>query len=332
MNYLSLSEKALRGEILSREECKAVLASPEGSLLELLNAAFHVRKARFANKVLLHMILNAKSGLCSENCSYCSQSAVSTAAIDSYPLMDEEEIVEGAFRAMEAKAIRYCIVGSGQSPTSKELERFCQAVKKIKNKVNISICTSLGFLTEADARALKEAGVNRYNHNLNTSQRFYSDICTTHSYEERLETLHNARKAGLELCCGAIFGMGETEDDIIDLSLDVRELAPASIPVNFFHAVPGTPLENIHYLTPLKCLSILCLVRFLNPGTEIRVAGGREHHLRMLQPLCLYPANSLFVSGYLTTPGQQPEEAWQMITDLGFQVEQEVSGEIAIRC
>jgi biotin synthase len=197
--------------------------------------------------------------------------------------------------------------------------------------VGIEICTSLGFLTEEAARALKEAGVDRYNHNLNTSERFYPQICTTHTYQDRLQTLRNARAAGLELCCGAIFGMGESEEDIIDIAFALREAAADSIPINFLHPIPGTPLEKVNYLTPLRCLAILCLLRFLNPRTEIRVAGGREFHLRSLQPLALYPANSIFVAGYLTTSGQAPEEAWRMIADMGFEVEQERTMEVATR-
>lgn len=331
MKYLELAEKALNGQPLTQEECRQVLATPAERLLELLDAVYQVRKACFSNKVMLHLIMNAKSGLCTEDCSYCSQSAIATAPVDSYPLLDEEAMLEGAKKAQESKAIRYCIVTSGQSPTPKELERLCRAVRRVKETVGISICTSLGFLDGASARALKEAGVNRYNHNFNASRRYYASICTTHSYQDRVETLRQARSAGMELCCGAIFGMGETEDDVIDSCFAFRELNPESIPINFFHPISGTPLEKVEYLTPLKCLAIISLVRFINPGNEIRVAGGREYHLRMLQPLALYPANSLFVSGYLTTPGQSPEEAWRMITDLGFEVEQEVSGEIAVR-
>ncbi len=331
MDYQLLADKSLRGESLTRDECREVLATPAESLLPLLDAAYRVRKTYFANRVMIHLILNAKSGLCTEDCSYCSQSAVSTAAIDVYPLLDEETMVEGARKAQEAKAIRYCIVTSGQAPNPGELERLCKAVRRIKETVGISICTSLGFLDEASAKALKEAGVNRYNHNFNASPSYYSRICTTHTFQDRLETLRQARRAGMELCCGAIFGMGESEEDIIDTSLALKELSPNSIPVNFFNPVPGTPFAGISYLTPLKCLSILSLVRLLNPDREIRAAGGREHHLRMLQPLALYPANSIFVSGYLTTPAQKPDEAWRMITDLGFEVQQEVSGEIAVR-
>lgn len=330
MNYQDLAEKALQGHLLTRQECYTVLDTPEDNILDLLQAAFRVRKTYFGKKVTLHLILNAQSGLCSEDCSYCAQSSISKASIEKYPLLDDETILEGARRARAAKAKRYCIVSSGRSPTRLGLERFCTVLSRIKREVgDIDICTSLGFLSEEAARSLKEAGANRYNHNLNTSERFYPQVCTTHTYQDRLRTIQNARKAGLELCCGALFGMGETEDDIIDLALAFRELGPDSIPINFLHPVPGTPLEKVEYLTPLKCLSILSLIRFLNPSREIRVAGGREFHLRSLQPLGLYPANSIFVSGYLTTTGQTPEEAWRMIADMGFEVEQEISEEVA---
>lgn len=329
MNYLDLAEKALQEHPLTRQECYAVLDSPEDSILELLQAAFRVRKAYFGKKVTLHLILNAQSGLCSEDCTYCSQSAISKASITKYPWLDDETIVEGARRARAAKARRYCIVSSGHSPTRLGLKHLCLVLNRIKREVGIDVCTSLGFLSEEAARSLKEAGASRYNHNLNTSERFYPQVCTTHTYQERLRTLQNARQAGLELCCGALFGMGETADDIINLALALRELGPDSIPINFLHPVPGTPLEKVEYLTPLKCLNILSLVRFLNPQSEIRIAGGREFHLRSLQPLGLYPANSIFVAGYLTTPGQTPEAAWRMIADMGFEIEPEITEEVA---
>ncbi|MDO8637789.1 MAG: biotin synthase BioB [Dehalococcoidia bacterium] len=331
-NYSQLAEKSLSGEALSREECLAVLDSPDEQIMELLSAAFKVRATHFGKKVSLHLLINAKSGLCPEDCSYCSQSSVSTAEIQKYPLLDDEQIIQGAREARQAKAIRYCIVSSGRSTGPKELNRLCRQVKNIKKEMNLSICTSLGLLTPEAAIALKQAGVDRYNHNLNASQRFYSQICTSHTYRDRLQTLQNARAAGMELCCGAIFGMGETDDDIIDLSLALRELKPHSIPVNFLIPIEGTPvassLEN--HLNPLRCLKILCLLRFLNPELEIRVAGGREYHLRSLQPLALYPANSIFVAGYLTTSGQTPPDAWQMIQDMGFEIEQVPVSEVPI--
>lgn len=322
VNYSQLAEKSLSGEALSRVECQAVLDTPDEHIMELLSAAFRVRVAYFGKKVSLHLLINAKSGLCPEDCSYCSQSSVSTAEIQKYPLLSEDQILQGAREAQQAKALRYCIVSSGRSPGRQEIKQLCQVVKRIKEAVGISICTSLGILTPETAIALKQAGVNRYNHNLNASQRFYSQICSTHTYQDRLKTLQNARAAGMELCCGAIFGMGETGNDIIDLSLALRELNPDSIPVNFLIPIDGTPQEAHNYLNPLQCLRILCLLRFLNPRLEIRVAGGREYHLRSLQPLALYPANSIFVAGYLTTSGQTPPEAWQMIQDMGFDIEQ----------
>lgn len=331
MNFTVLAEKALNDTLLTREECLEVLKTPHESILELLQAAFTVRNRYFRKKVYLHMLINAKSGLCSEDCSYCSQSNISTAGIKKYPLVDEGTIVKGAYAAIEAKAKRYCIVSSGKSPHSKELEKIKNAVRKIKQDIGIDVCTSLGFLSEGDARSLKEAGVDRYNHNLNASERFYPNICSTHTFQDRIQTLRHARVAGLELCCGALFGMGERDEDIVDTAFALREIMPDSIPINFLHPVKGTPLENVNYLTSLKCLVILCLIRFLNPRTEIRAAGGREYHLRSLQPMALYPANSLFVSGYLTTTGQTPEEAWRMIEDMGFEVEEERSMEIAAR-
>lgn len=330
MSYQNLAEKAIHGTDLSREECYSVLHTPQNKLLDLLHAAFRVRESYFGRKVRLHRLINAKSGFCSEDCAYCSQSSVSDASIEKYRLLDKEKILEGARAAKSAKAVRYCIVGSGRSPTKQELEILCGIIRRIKEEVGISICLSLGFLTDPIAKTLKEAGADRYNHNLNASERFYPEICTTHSYEDRIMTLRSAKKAGLGVCSGAIFGMGESEDDIVDLAFSFKRVEADSIPINFFHPIPGTPLKDVNYLTPLKCLTILCLIRFLNPEREIRLAGGREFHLRSLQPLVLYPANSIFVSGYLTTSGQNPEEAWQMIEDMGFEVENEVVGDAII--
>ncbi|MCL0058644.1 biotin synthase BioB [Dehalococcoidia bacterium] len=328
MNYQYLAQISLQGLPLEREQCYSVLRCPQEGILELLQSAFRVRERYFGKKVIVHLLINAKSGLCAEDCAYCSQSAGSQASIESYPLLDEEKILEVASVAKANQAQRYCIVTSGCSPSGAELAHLCRVIRRIKETVDIEICTSLGFLTEDAARRLKEAGVDRYNHNLNTSQRFYPRICTTHSYADRIETLQRARKANLKLCCGALFGMGESEEDVVDLAFALREVGVDSIPINFLHPIPGTPLETMNYLTPLKCLAILSLIRFLNPWTEIRIAGGREYHLRSLQPLALYAANSIFVSGYLTTDGQSPDEDFQMIRDMGFEVAQGRVGKI----
>jgi biotin synthase len=266
------------------------------------------------------MLVNAKSGLCPEDCGYCSQSSVSEAEIEKYPWLNAEQLLDGARRAKEVQAKRYCIVASGRTPTRHELVNLAGIIRRIKDEVGIGVCTSLGLLTEEQANVLKEAGVDQVNHNLNTSERYYPQVCSTHTYQDRLQTLRHARAAGLQLCCGAIFGQGETEDDVLDVFYALREVQAESIPCNFLHPIPGTPMAKQNYLTPFECLRILCLARFLNPACELRVAGGREFHLRSLQPLALYPANSLFVSGYLTTPGQRPKEALRMIEDMGFEL------------
>lgn len=323
MDFRSFAKKSIDNQPLSQEECQAVLRCPDTRILELLDAAYQVRLHFCGKQVHLHMLINAKSGLCPEDCHYCSQSKISTAAIERYPLVSQERLLEGARRAKEARSLRYCIAISTRGATQHEVEYLAQAIRRIKEEVDIAICCSVGLLSEEKATMLYEAGVEQLNHNLNTSERFYPEICTTHTYQDRVNTLHAARRAGLKLCTGAIFGQGETESDIIDIAFALRELNPQSIPVNFLLPIPGTPFADRRYIQPYDCLRILCLMRFLNPQQEIRVSAGREAHLRSLQPLALYPANSVFVSGYLTTPGQAYQDTWKMIEDLGFEIQEQ---------
>jgi biotin synthase len=321
MNYLALAQKALNDEPLTTAESLAVLNTPDYELLALLHAAFQVRSKHFGQTVRLQMLQNAKSGACQEDCHYCSQSAVSTAPIERYNLLPQKQMIEGARQAAASKAQRYCIVISGRSPLDREIDEIAEAVRSIKQEVPIQICCSLGLMNEEQAKRLKAAGVDRVNHNLNTSEAYHASICTTHTFQDRLSTIKNARAAGLEICSGGIVGMGESDEDLIDLATALRDVKPDSIPLNTLHPVAGTPLENCDQLTPQRCLKVLCLFRFLHPRTEIRIAGGREHNLRSLQPLALYPADSVFVNGYLTTPGAPAPEVWGMIEDLGFKIE-----------
>ena len=320
-DYTAFERKALADEVLSRAECGDLLRTPDEDLLALLHAAFVVRSKYFGKTVRLQMLQNAKSGACQEDCHYCSQSAVSTASIDRYSLLPQHQMIDGARRAAASKAQRYCIVISGRSPLDREIDEIARAVRAIKQELPIQICCSLGLMNEGQAKRLKAAGVDRVNHNLNTSEAFHGSICTTHTFQDRLATIRNARTAGLEICSGGIVGMGEADDDLIDLAMALREVRPHSIPVNTLHPVAGTPLEHCDHLTPQRCLKVLCLFRFLHPRTEIRIAGGREHNLRSLQPLALYPADSVFVNGYLTTPGAPAPEVWGMVRDLGFTIE-----------
>ena len=320
LDWNELVARSLSGQSVTRDEGRAMLSLPDDEVPALLQAAFDVRKAKFGKRVKLCMLQNARSGLCPEDCHYCSQSSVSTAKIDKYPLMDQEMLLDGAARAFKAGASRYCMVTSGRGPTDEEIDQFCDVTRQIKRRYSLEICLCLGIMSETQARKLKEAGVGWVNHNLNTSERFHPEICTTHSYQDRVSTVENVRKAGLMTCSGGIIGMGETDEDILDLAFACRELGMDSIPINFLHPIKGTPMEAHRFLTPMKCLKTLCLFRLLNPASEIRAAGGREVNLRSLQPLALYPANSIFIDGYLTTPGQQVEEARRMIEDLGFEV------------
>lgn len=316
--WLHLADQVLSGERLSPSQAASLLSAPDSQLLEVLAAAYRVRQRYFSNTVQLYYLMNAKSGLCPEDCSYCSQSKVSDAEIPRYNLLDEASLLEGARRAAERNAKTYCIVISARGPSERELSSVCQIVPQIKSRYGLSICACLGLLTPEQAVRLKEAGVDKVNHNLNTSKRHYESICTTHTYDDRLETLRAVRRAGLDLCSGGIVGMGEEPSDLVDLAFALGDLGVESIPINFLISIDGTPLSGRRDLNPRYCLKVLCLFRMTNPSSELRIAGGREVHLRSLQPLGLYPANSMFVGDYLTTPGQLPDADYSMIEDLGF--------------
>ena len=319
-SWNDLAERVLCGEPASADEARAVLHAPDDDLLALLHAAFRVRARHHGRDVRLHVLQNAKSGRCSEDCAFCSQSSRFETGVDTYRLQTVEELVEGARRAHAMGAVKYCMVTATRGPSQRDLDTVCEAVRRIKAEMNINVCTSLGLLKEGQAEQLAAAGVTRFNHNLESSERYYGELCTTHSWEERVTTVKRARAAGLEACCGGIMGMGESEDDRLELAFTLRALEVESIPVNFLDPRPGTPLGERARLSPQECLRILCMFRFVNPTRDIRIAGGREVNLRDLQALALWPANSLFVNGYLTTGGAGYERDVRMIEDAGFRV------------
>jgi biotin synthase len=320
MTWNELAEGVLEGRCPSREEALVVLQSTDEELLPLLQAAFTIRRAYWDRGVNIHVLCNAKSGMCRENCAFCSQAIGAYSGVDRYRLQSVEELVAGAFAAHEKQAVKYCMVTATRGPSEEELNTICEATRTIKQSIDIQVCTSLGLLTWDHAQRLKEAGVDRFNHNLETSPRFYPEICQTHTWEDRVQTIRFAKEAGMEACCGGIMGMGETLDDRVELAFMLRELEVESIPVNFLDPRPGTPLADRERLPAGDCLRALCLFRFVNPSRDIRVAGGREVCLRSLQALALYPANSMFTDGYLTTPGQGESDDLQMIRDAGFYV------------
>jgi len=316
----ALADAVLGGHALTSEEGLAILRSPDLELLDLLAAAFRIRQRYFGKTVQLYFLINAKSGLCPEDCSYCSQSSVSKAEVPKYNILNREQLFEGARLAHERRAKTYCMVISARSPSEREMQIVEEIVPELKTRYPLKICASLGLLTQEQANRLKACGVDRVNHNLNASPEFYQQICTTHRYQDRIDTLRAVRAAGMEICSGGIIGMGEADTDVVRMAIELRSVDAASIPVNFFQAIPGTPLESCDRLNPRYCLKVLALFRFANPDREIRIAAGREKHLGNLQALGLYAANSIFVGDYLTTKGQPPEADYRMIEDLGFEI------------
>ncbi|MEW9501768.1 biotin synthase BioB [Jeotgalibacillus marinus] len=319
--WMELSEHVLLGEELTDQEALSILECPDDEVLLLMHATYQIRKHYFGNKVKLNMIMNAKSGLCPENCGYCSQSSISTAPVTSYRMVNKDEIIEGAKKAHELNVGTYCIVASGRGPSNREIDQVVDAVTEIKDTYGLKVCACLGILKTNQVTRLKEAGVDRYNHNLNTSEAHHDQITTSHTYEDRVSTVEMVKDSGISPCSGVIVGMKETKQDVIDMARSLKALDADSIPVNFLHAIDGTPLEGVKELHPLYCLKVLALFRYINPSKEIRISGGREVNLRSLQPLGLYAANSIFLGDYLTTEGQETTEDHQMLHDLGFEIE-----------
>lgn len=321
MDWKELAYEVLNGKELTYEEALTILLTPDKQLLELLHGAYIIRRHYYGNKVKLNKIKNVKSGICPENCSYCSQSSISKAPIEKYTMLSKEEILAGAKQAYDMKIGTYCIVASGRGPSNREIETVAAAVKEIKERYPLTICTCLGILKPEQAVKLKEAGVDRYNHNINTSERHHPEITTSHTYQDRIHTVERVKQAGISPCSGIIVGMKEKKEDVVDMAFSLKALDADSIPVNFLNAISGTPLEGTKELNPRYCLKVLAMMRFVNPSKEIRIAGGREVNLRSLQPLGLYPANSIFVGDYLTTEGQADSADLRMLEDLGFEID-----------
>ena len=315
-----LADRVLGGGELSEQEALEMLLANDDDLLDVMSAAFRVRRANFGKRVQLYFLMNAKSGLCPEDCTYCSQSKDSKAEIPKYNLLSRDKLMEGARIAKEQDAQTYCIVISARGPSEREIEAMETIVPQIKEEYGLHICACLGLLTPDHAQRLKACGVDRVNHNLNTSSGYYQEICSTHTYQDRVDTLTAVREAGMELCSGGIIGMGEQPADVVRMAFELRDQKVTSIPLNFLISIDGTPLESRSDLNPRYCLKALAVFRMINPACEIRIAGGREPHLGSLQALGLYAANSIFVGDYLTTAGQAPEADFRMIEELGFEV------------
>ncbi|MFF4951999.1 biotin synthase BioB [Streptomyces chattanoogensis] len=318
----TLVDKGLRRELPTREEALAVLATSDDELLDVVAAAGKVRRQWFGRRVKLNYLVNLKSGLCPEDCSYCSQRLGSKAEILKYTWLKPDDASKAAAAGVAGGAKRVCLVASGRGPTDKDVDRVSETISAIKEQnEGVEVCACLGLLSDGQADRLRAAGADAYNHNLNTSEATYGDICTTHDFSDRVSTVQQAQAAGMSACSGLIAGMGETDADLVDVVFALRELDPDSVPVNFLIPFEGTPLAKEWNLTPQRALRILAMVRFVCPDVEVRLAGGREVHLRSLQPLALHLVNSIFLGDYLTSEGQAGKEDLAMIADAGFEVE-----------
>ena len=322
-----LGRRALAGERLSRLELLNLAQAARQSPYDLLYWANRIRTGRFGNAVGFCSIAPGKLGNCSEDCKWCAQSATCAKPGRKPRHTPAREIVAAAENAARQKAACFGIVNSGRRPGKADLEAVADAAAQIKTAgrgpgANLRLCASLGELTDAQARQLLAAGITRYNHNLETSRSFYPTVVTSHTYDDRLATLAAARRAGLGLCCGGIFGIGESWDDRVELALTLRdEVAPDIVPLNFLHPIPGTPLENSVPLQPIEILCIIALFRLAMPETDLKIAGGREKNLRDMQSWIFYAgATSCILGNYLTTAGRSVPEDLQMFADLGLEV------------
>ena len=325
LNMESYVNRVLNGDVLAHAEALALLNLPDTDTLRLIDAAWQVRREYFQDRVKVNVLLNAKSGICAEDCHYCSQAKGADTDIARYRVMEPQEMLAQARQAAQAGAQRYCIVLAGRGGSWPEIETVAEATRLIKTETSLEVCACMGLLLGDEGRrkaeALRAAGVDAYNHNLNTHEDHYANICSTHTYQDRTETLTHAAQAGMSTCSGVIIGMGETPEQIIDLALTLRARNADSVPVNFLIPIDGTELGSqgtTAHFTPWYCLRVLSVFRLLNPRAELRASAGREIHLRSLQPLALLIANSIFLGNYLTESGQGESADWDMLRDLGL--------------
>ena len=312
-------QKVLGGGLLSRDEALQLLEEGKKDFWDLLYYSNKIREKYFGYKVKICSIVPGRVGGCSEDCKFCAQSARYKTHVDKAEYTPEEEIFEAAQIAKNNGVKTIGIVNSGQSVSEKEMDRLGGVIKKIKTELGMVVCAGLGVLDERQAAKLKEIGVDRYNHNLETSERHFPDIVSTHSFQDRINTIENCIKAGMGVCAGGVFGIGESETDRIDMALAIRELKVDMVPMNFLHPIKGTPLENSKAMSPRDILTVIAIYRFILPQAQIKVAGGRTLNLRTMQSWIFNAGASAIMSGnYLTTSGQDVASDSQMIKDLGL--------------
>ena len=307
---------------MTREDALKILNTPDEEMDQLIAEAEKLRRKYKGDNVGIHILTNARSGNCSQDCAYCAQSCRSNADIDKYRWVSDEKLFKDNDFVNKNHLARHCIGLSGMKFTDDEILELAERIKTMK-ATGTHLCCSIGFLTEKQAKILKDAGLDRINHNLNTSRSYYSHICSTHTFDQRVKNIKMLQSIGFEICSGGIIGMGESKEDVVDMLLELKEINPEAIPINFLLPIKGTPFENVDtsILTPNYCLKVLCLARLLVPQADIRCAAGREIYFKGDEKRLLSVVNSIFASGYLTEDGQGIKDTIKAITDAGFTYE-----------
>jgi len=311
----SIKNKVLAGELISKSEAVTISTAP---LEELCAAANQIREHFCGNAFDLCTIINGKSGKCSENCKYCAQSAFYHTKVEEYPLLSTEKILEQAKYNDERGVLRYSIVTSGRKLNDNEVDQVCESIRAVRQATGISVCGSFGLLDEPQFAKLHAAGVTRVHNNLETSRRNFPNVCTSHTYDDKIAAIQDAQRAGLNVCSGGIMGLGETMEDRIDMVLDLRELGVRSIPVNMLNPIPGTPYENNERLTNEEMCRIVAVFRFLVPNASIRLAGGRGLLADKGRQCFLSGANAAISGDMLTTEGITIEQDMKLLEELGY--------------
>lgn len=318
-----LAGRVLDGELLDRAEIDTLLRESKSDYDDLLYWANKIRQKFFGSKIKVCSIVPGRLGGCDQDCAFCAQSVrYDTAVQKKAKVLSDKEILAGAAQAVENGAPNFGIVYSGRMISEAELARIERLVRRIRNEYDLGVCVSLGMITAEQAKRLAQAGVSRYNHNLETSQRHFGNIVTTHNYADRIRTIEAAKEAGLGICAGGIFGIGETEADRVDMALELRRLGADTVPMNFLHPIEGTPLGRAETLRSMQILRIIAIFRFILPKTNLKIAGGRVLNLRDLQSWMFYAGATSILSGnYLTTTGRAVAQDMQMLADLGLEVD-----------